>query len=269
MGTPEERKATRRDEARNHEEINSKDRARYKRDPLYAARKKAAAHAYRKRNREKTAARSRARYRQNSDQMLARARRYREKNPEQIKARKHAYYLENRERLRAKHRTYYRENRDKINAQNRAYREKNQERDRARRQAYYRRNRKRIDAKNREWARRNVDRARAIKRASDRRRGDQRHAYYRLRKYGLTPERWNQLLAEQGNVCALCRNSFTGTRSPSVDHDHQTGRVRGLVHQSCHVRIGWYEIFQRLSLQERDAIAHYLAEEGVLTKLPL
>jgi hypothetical protein len=68
-----------------------------------------------------------------------------------------------------------------------------------------------------------------IKRASDRRRSHKRHAYYRLRNYGLTQEKWEQLLAEQGNVCAICRKPFTSKRSPSVDHDHESGRVAGFV----------------------------------------
>lgn len=58
------------------------------------------------------------------------------------------------------------------------------------------------------------------------------------RRYGLTLEAYNLLLLSQGNVCAVCRNTCkTGTRL-SVDHDHETGRVRGLLCRQCNVCIG-------------------------------
>ena len=47
--------------------------------------------------------------------------------------------------------------------------------------------------------------------------------------YGLQEGEYDALLAFQGGVCALCGKGFA-TRRGSVDHDHETGRVRGIIH---------------------------------------
>ena len=54
------------------------------------------------------------------------------------------------------------------------------------------------------------------------------------RKYGLTLEAFDALLASQGDGCAIC-----GTvDADNVDHDHATGAVRGILCFSCNVGIG-------------------------------
>ncbi len=60
------------------------------------------------------------------------------------------------------------------------------------------------------------------------------------RKYGIGVEEYEALARAQGGVCAIC-NEFTPTVThPTlvVDHDHETGAVRGLLCHSCNVAIG-------------------------------
>ena len=59
----------------------------------------------------------------------------------------------------------------------------------------------------------------------------------RLKIHGLTPEDFNTMLIKQKNVCKIC-NTFSGGKILSVDHDHKTGRVRGLLCSSCNLAIG-------------------------------
>ena len=54
------------------------------------------------------------------------------------------------------------------------------------------------------------------------------------RKYGLTLEAFDALLASQGGGCAICGR----TDADNVDHDHETGRVRGILCFPCNVAIG-------------------------------
>lgn len=54
--------------------------------------------------------------------------------------------------------------------------------------------------------------------------------------YGLTPEKYKALFDAQGGKCAICRNSGKLV----VDHDHQTGYVRGLLHFDCNTAIGLF-----------------------------
>jgi hypothetical protein len=57
-------------------------------------------------------------------------------------------------------------------------------------------------------------------------------------KYGLEPGQFNIMIQEQGGLCGLCGEPFTNEKPPRVDHCHQTGQVRSLLHSSCNVLIG-------------------------------
>lgn len=62
----------------------------------------------------------------------------------------------------------------------------------------------------------------------------------RYRKLGLTIEKYDEMLAEQGNVCMLCKKP-SKTMKLAVDHCHETGRVRGLLCTYCNTTIGIIE----------------------------
>ena len=57
-----------------------------------------------------------------------------------------------------------------------------------------------------------------------------------VRKYGVTQADYDQMYAAQGGACAICRK--TQKRAFDADHDHATGRVRGLLCTSCNRMIG-------------------------------
>ena len=58
------------------------------------------------------------------------------------------------------------------------------------------------------------------------------------KKYGITPEEYEFLLHKQKGVCKGCGNPPNGKRL-SVDHDHKTGKVRGLLCNHCNIAIGY------------------------------
>jgi hypothetical protein len=60
------------------------------------------------------------------------------------------------------------------------------------------------------------------------------------RQYGMSSADLDRMLATQGGRCAVCREAFGHTRlnRPNVDHDHVTGRVRGLLCLKCNTGIG-------------------------------
>lgn len=63
-------------------------------------------------------------------------------------------------------------------------------------------------------------------------------------KYGLTIEEYTALLLRQGGRCAICNSASTKrTRSAyfAVDHNHETGKVRGLLCNNCNIGIGALE----------------------------
>lgn len=52
------------------------------------------------------------------------------------------------------------------------------------------------------------------------------------KQLGVTIDDYDRLLAAQGGHCALCP-SVPKTRRLDVDHDHATGKVRGLLCHRC------------------------------------
>lgn len=60
----------------------------------------------------------------------------------------------------------------------------------------------------------------------------------RLKKYGITRQRYEELDVEQGGGCAICGLRCATHDALSVDHDHQTGEVRGLLCQNCNTGLG-------------------------------
>ena len=59
------------------------------------------------------------------------------------------------------------------------------------------------------------------------------------RHYGIDQARYEQMLAAQGGKCAICPATEPGGNGRwHVDHDHDTGEVRGLLCYRCNVGIG-------------------------------
>jgi hypothetical protein len=61
---------------------------------------------------------------------------------------------------------------------------------------------------------------------------------YRYAQYGLTVAVYNSMNISQGGVCAICGGPEQAGRPLSVDHDHSTGTVRGLLCSRCNVGLG-------------------------------
>lgn len=71
-----------------------------------------------------------------------------------------------------------------------------------------------------------------------------KRTYYRrhmlAREYGLTLERFEEMLDQQNGACAICRGRFGDDRQPHVDHDHSSGEVRGLLCTNCNKALGLF-----------------------------
>lgn len=80
---------------------------------------------------------------------------------------------------------------------------------------------------------------RSYLRRKEARRGSVLRAQNLNRRFRLTEQEFAQLLAQQQGRCAICGTSEPGTTGVfAVDHDHNTGRIRGLLCRSCNVGIG-------------------------------
>ncbi len=60
-------------------------------------------------------------------------------------------------------------------------------------------------------------------------------------RYGITIQDYDTMLENQGGKCAICRRERLGKRKLCVDHDHATGKVRGLLCTVCNSALGFIE----------------------------
>jgi hypothetical protein len=61
---------------------------------------------------------------------------------------------------------------------------------------------------------------------------------YTLNQYGLSLEGYDRLFQTQGGLCAAC-GGLPDRKYLCVDHDHTTGKVRGLLCSACNVALGY------------------------------
>ena len=67
-----------------------------------------------------------------------------------------------------------------------------------------------------------------------------------LKLYGISLEEYERMYQEQGGLCRICGKPETrkvnGRAVPlCVDHEHRTGKVRGLLCYSCNIALGFLE----------------------------
>lgn len=58
---------------------------------------------------------------------------------------------------------------------------------------------------------------------------------------GMTPEWYGELLQTQNGVCAICGEPESERQHLSVDHDHETNEVRGLLCNQCNTALGKFK----------------------------
>jgi hypothetical protein len=72
-------------------------------------------------------------------------------------------------------------------------------------------------------------------------RSEQHKEWRRREKYGLTSDEYQSMLEQQNHVCAICHQKCTSKPSLAVDHDHVTGKVRGLLCGNCNNGLGRFK----------------------------
>lgn len=126
---------------------------------------------------------------------------WRELNKEKIKADKAEWYRKNKKSVLLYSKQYYVENKDRI----RIYQRDNKEKIKS----YYVNNKDKI--------------------LENSKRGRYKN------EYGITVKDYDTMLQTQNNRCAIC---YKSSNTLCVDHNHVTGKVRGLLCKKCNIGIG-------------------------------
>lgn len=149
------------------------------------------------------------------------------------------YFVLHREEARRASYRYRREHPDRERERNRKYRESHRDAMRLWGRQYYWKRADEMREKARVWRAKHIDVVKEMKRRS-----------HLKRKYNLSVEEYRQMLLMQDGKCAICGRAKT----LHVDHDHSTGKIRGLLCATCNLAIGGFEA----SSAEPSAIVQYL-----------
>lgn len=83
------------------------------------------------------------------------------------------------------------------------------------------------------------------------------------RTYGISLEFYKGMLVAQGGACAICGGPPTGHGAKRgiyyVDHDHVTGKIRGLLCHGCNLVLGYAK--DRVDVLTRS-VEYLLAHKG-------
>lgn len=111
---------------------------------------------------------------------------------------------------------------------------------REKRKSYRRRwataNKDRILELDRSWKKKNRGRVSLLARLRYQKNPQRELDRIRFKKYGITGEEYRLIIEKQGVKCPICNRDIT--KNPSVDHDHVTGKIRGLICNNCNLSIG-------------------------------
>jgi hypothetical protein len=103
-------------------------------------------------------------------------------------------------------------------------------------------------ARAKRWQQANPDRVNASQRARRARPEVKQRARadHLKRKYGMTVEEYDEMLASQGGGCFICARPPREDISLHVDHDHSTGEIRGILCFRCNNALADFQEDQHL-----------------------
>lgn len=96
-----------------------------------------------------------------------------------------------------------------------------------------------------------------IKKRAYRQKHPENNWNYKMRfRYRLSREEFDSMIVKQNGKCAICRLDMT---KPHIDHDHVTGKIRGLLCRTCNIGLGMFRDSDKLLLSGK----RYLEEQCV------
>jgi hypothetical protein len=127
---------------------------------------------------------------------------------DKVKEYKRAYYLTHKDKISIQSKANYIAHRQERLAHVKTYRDAHREETLARHKAYYHAHR------------------------------EERSSSELILNYGISKADRDMLLFAQNGTCAICGKDNWGKNSPHVDHDHVTGKIRGILCARCNVALG-------------------------------
>lgn len=147
------------------------------------------------------------------------------------------YRNKNKERVSKNHKLYYEKNKEQIKKNVKEYRNKNKTSCAARSKLWRENNKEELEMKARRY--RTEKREFLSQKDREEYRTPKVLNQILLRSFGITLEQYNAMNEAQSGLCAICnRPPITKASRLSVDHCHETGKIRGLLCTRCNTGIG-------------------------------
>lgn len=172
---------------------------------------------------------------ENKDKLKEQQKQYHLDNKEKRNKQSVLYNIENKDKIqqyqkqygklwrKENGKQYYLDNKDRILEQTKLSHLKHKDSISKRKKRYCLDNKDKVREWTRQWRLNNVDRIRNCD---------------LVRQYGITIEQFNNMKEQQGNQCAICPDIFKDKKNVCVDHDHNTGKVRGVLCRTCNTSLG-------------------------------
>ncbi len=95
-----------------------------------------------------------------------------------------------------------------------------------------------------------------------------RRAQMAARRYGITLDDYLLLQDRANSACDICGNpqahTYRGGATPlDIDHDHRTGKIRGVICHRCNLLVSSIEALLPDGLGLIDQVIHYIKSNGV------
>ena len=156
------------------------------------------------------------------------------------------YYEENKDNLREKHKQYREENRDKMREYHKNYHEQNKDKRREYHKNYLEQNRDKIKERNKNYREQNKDKIKEYNKKYNKKYyatedGKKSNTISSWISQGMVCTDWKAIHALYmiTDKCDYCNCELVeglGKNARCLDHDHESGEIRGILCKSCNIR---------------------------------
>ena len=107
------------------------------------------------------------------------------------------------------------------------------------RREYHQKHKEEENKRTKEWKVKNIEHVNKYNK--EYRNGTQGRDYWLKHRYNLSLNDWLDIWKKQDGKCAVCGKAFENPSNACIDHNHITGKVRGLLCKKCNIAIGFFD----------------------------
>lgn len=157
------------------------------------------------------------------------------------------YYAAHKEAVKIRSKKYYEDHREHALKVRKTWRDNNKEKMSEWYKQYRGKNRDAVRDRQKKWNNKNIIRRKLTN----------LNGHYK-RTYGLSYEEVINLISLQNGLCKICGDKLDANKQTCVDHNHKTGKVRGILCRKCNVGIGAFQENKSIMLKA----SHYIESDG-------